>query len=299
MKPDTVTREAPPPQQSTKPQPQPERDRIDRAHLKAPGDRSHTMHRYEPSDDLRELVQRYWVPVWSVPDGLTAPQRVLQYPVCLLVVSNDYARFYGVVSGTSTTVLAGDGWAVGVMLQPAAGHLVTGRPVADFTDRSVDLAEVLEPDRATALVDEVRDAMGADPWATSSHARAIAALEAELRAAPAVDDEGRLVNRLVELVESRPDVVRVAQICDELGLSERSLQRLVHRRLGLTPKWLIQRRRLHEAAEQLRTGTSTVADVAARLGYADQPHLHHDFSRVTGMTPGEYLALHRTAPPAG
>jgi AraC-like DNA-binding protein len=78
-----------------------------------------------------------------------------------------------------------------------------------------------------------------------------------------------------------------------VGLSERSLQRLVQRRLGLTPKWLIQRRRLHEAAEQLRTGTSTVADVAARLGYADQPHLHHDFAGVTGMTPGEFLALHR------
>src|SRR3712207_1909236 len=111
------------------------RDRIDRAHLKDPDDRSHTMHRYRPAPDLRDLVQRYWVPVWSVPPGRQAPQRVLQYPVCLLVVSNDYARFYGVVSGTSTTVLTGDGWAVGVMLQPAAGFLVARRSVADFTDR--------------------------------------------------------------------------------------------------------------------------------------------------------------------
>jgi AraC-like DNA-binding protein len=278
---------------------EPERDRIDRAHLKVPGDRSHTMHRYEPPADLRDLVQRYWVPVWSVPSGRTSPQRVLQYPVCLLVVSTDYARFYGVVSGTSTTVLAGDGWAVGVMLQPAAGHLIAGRPVADYTDRFVDVADVLGTARATPLVERVRDAMRADPWATCSHTRAIAALEAELRTVPPVDEEGHLVNRLVELVESRPDVVRVAQICEELGLTERSLQRLVHRRLGLTPKWLIQRRRLQEAAEQLRTGTSTVADVAARLGYADQPHLHHDFARVTGTTPGEFLALHRTAPDAG
>jgi AraC-like DNA-binding protein len=264
-----------------------------------PGDRSHTMHRYEPAPDLRDLVQRYWVPVWSVPPGRTAPQRVLQHPVCLLVVSNDYARFYGVVSGTSTTVLAGEGWAVGVMLQPAAGHLVAGRSVADFTDRFVDLGEVLGSDRARALVDRVRDAMGADPWATASHARAIAAMETELRTVPPVDDEGHLVNRLVAMVESRPDVVRVTQICDELGLTERSLQRLVQRRLGLTPKWLIQRRRLHEAAEHLRSGTSTVADVAARLGYADQPHLHHDFARVTGMTPGEFLALHRAPYGAG
>jgi AraC-like DNA-binding protein len=185
------------------------------------------------------------------------------------------------------------------MLQPAAGHLISGRSVADFTDRYVDLGEVLGPDRASALVDHVRDAMDADPWATGSHTRAIAALERELRTVPPVDEEGHLVNRLVALVETRPDVVRVAQICDELGLTERSLQRLVQRRLGLTPKWLIQRRRLHEAAERLRSGTSTVADVAAHLGYADQPHLHHDFARVTGMTPGEFLALHRTASDVG
>jgi AraC-like DNA-binding protein len=292
MKPDSLVSDA----QRRRPPVQPQRDRIDRAHLKAPGDTSHTMHRYAPAPDLRDLVQRYWVPVWSVPSGTTAPQRVLQYPVCLLVVSHDYARFYGVVSGTSTTVLAGDGWAVGVMLQPAAGHLLAGRPVADLTDRFVDLGEVLGDARATPLVAQVRDAMAGDPWATGSHTRAIAALEPELRSAAPVDEEGHLVNRLVELVETRPDVVRVAQMCEELGLSERSLQRLVHRRLGLSPKWLIQRRRLQEAAEQLRTGTSTVADVAARLGYADQPHLHHDFARVTGMTPGEFLAQHRTAP---
>ncbi|GAA2726250.1 helix-turn-helix domain-containing protein [Cellulomonas aerilata] len=282
-------------------EPEPERDRIDRAHLKAPGDRSHTMHRYEPAPDLADLVQRYWVPVWSVPAGRTAPQRVLQYPVCLLVVSGEYARFYGVVSGVSTTVLAGDGWAVGVMLQPAAGHLVARRPVADFTDRHVDVGQVLGAERGAHLVGEVRAAMEADPWSVAAHTRAVAAMEHELRSTLPVDGEGLLVNRLVDLVESRPDVLRVAQICDELGLSERSLQRLVHRRLGLTPKWLIQRRRLQEAAEHLRTGTGTgtVSDLAAHLGYADQPHLHHDFSRVTGMTPGEFVTLHRAAPDAG
>ena len=75
-------------------------------------------------------------------------------------------------------------------------------------------------------------------------------------------------------------------------MSERALQRLVHRRLGLTPKWLIQRRRLQEAVERLRERPASVGDVAAVLGYADQPHFIRDFSRVTGMTPGEFAARH-------
>ena len=93
-------------------------DRIERAHLRDPRDLSHTIHRYEPPADLAGLVQRFWIPVWSVEPGRDAVQRVLQYPCALLVVASDYARFYGVVSGLSTTTLIGEGWAVGVRRRP-------------------------------------------------------------------------------------------------------------------------------------------------------------------------------------
>ncbi|MBA2739932.1 MAG: AraC family transcriptional regulator, partial [Nocardioidaceae bacterium] len=33
-------------------------------------------------------------------------------------------------------------------------------------------------------------------------------------------------------------------------------------------------------------------EIASALGYADQPHLIRDFARVTGMTPGQFAALH-------
>ena len=88
-------------------------DLVERAHLRRPDDTSHTMSRYAPPADLTGVVQRYWVPVWSVPEGRESPQHVLQHPACLVVVAHDYARFYGVVSGLSTTTLRGDGWAVG------------------------------------------------------------------------------------------------------------------------------------------------------------------------------------------
>src|SRR3954464_15846211 len=90
-------------------------DVIERAHLKDPGDASHVMFRYAPDAEFAGLLQRFWIPVWSVPPGRAAPQRVLQYPVSLLVISAEYARFYGVVPGLSTTTLTGEGWAVGVM----------------------------------------------------------------------------------------------------------------------------------------------------------------------------------------
>jgi AraC-like DNA-binding protein len=230
-----------------------------------------------------------------VPAGAEAPQKVLQYPVSLIVVSGEYARFYGVVSALSTTTLSGDGWAVGVMGEPAAGFLLAGSSMAAYTDRFVDVAEVLGA-AGEQLTDRVRAAMTPDPTAPDAHLSAMAAFGDVLRPFLPVDAEGELVNRLVSFVESRGDVTRVAQVCDQFDLSERALQRLVHRRLGLTPKWLIQRRRLQEAAERLRTRSTTLGEVAASLGYADQPHFIRDFSRVTGMTPGEFAALHRDDP---
>jgi len=269
----------------------PRLDAIARGHLKDPRDSSHRMHRYEAPAEFAGLVRWFWIPVWSVPPGQEAPQKVLQYPNALIVVAHDYARFYGVTAGLSTTTLTGDGWAVGVACAPAAGSLLTGSPMAGYTDRFVDVHEVLG-DAGRVLADRVRTAMAGDPLSPDAHAQATAAFADALRPVLPVDAEGELVNRLVEFVESRGDVLRVTQVCEEFGLSERALQRLVHRRIGLTPKWLIQRRRLQEAAERLRTSDASLADVAAALGYADQPHFSRDFASVTGMTPREFAAIH-------
>ncbi|MEE2030951.1 helix-turn-helix domain-containing protein [Rhodococcus chondri] len=266
-----------------------EREPIERAHLKDPADTTNTIFRYPAPDGLEDLMRRFWIPVWSVPAGQGAPQRVLQYPVCLVVVAQDYARFYGVVPGLSTTRLTGDGWAVGVMFTPAAGYLLTGKPVAAFTDRYVDLSEVLGDD-GIRLTRSVRDAMNRDPRSVDAHRAAMSVFDDLLNSFVPVDEEGHLINRVVAFVEDHPDVLRVEQVRDEFDLSERALQRLVHRRTGLTPKWLIQRRRLQEAAGRLRDRSMPLAEVAAVLGYADQPHFVRDFTRVVGMTPGAFAA---------
>lgn len=260
-------------------------DRIERAHLRDPRDLSHTMHRYPAPAALAGLAQRFWIPVWSVEPGREAVQRVLQYPCANIVITAEYARFYGVAAGLSTTTLTGDGWAIGVMLEPAGGFLVAGRSMADFRDRHVDLAGVM--DEAATAVDAVRTAMRR-PLLLDAHTAAMATLIATLRRYLPVDDEGSLVNEVVAYVEEHPDVTRVAQVGDRFHLTERALQRLTRRRVGLSPKWLIQRRRLQEAAVRLRDHPGSLADVAADLGYADQPHFTRDFRSVTGMTPGEF-----------
>jgi AraC-like DNA-binding protein len=272
-------------------------DPIEHAHLRDVAGYTPPIHRFAPSPDLAGLVRRYWMPVWSLPDGQVSVQRVLQYPVCLLVVSDSYALFVGVRTGLSTQELTGSGWALGAMLQPATGGTLLRGPVSEVTDEVRDLDAVPGLDGA-GLTARVRAAVGADPDDPDRHQAAVSAVEEALRPLLPVDEEGQLVNAVVEYVEGDPEVRRVAQVCAKFDLTERTLQRLTARRLGLTPKWLIQRRRLHDAAARLTVGDvdpSTgpghrLAGVAADLGYADQAHFTRDFRTVTGLTPGEYAA---------
>jgi len=265
-------------------------DPTERAHLRDRAGFSPPIFRYAPSPALEPLVRRFWVPVWSLPDGARSVQRVLQYPVCLVVVSHEYARLVGPSSGLSTQELAGTGWAVGTMLQPAAGSLVLGAPVEQLTDRVVPLEDAGGLDGA-ALTAAIRAAVAPAPLEEAGHQAAVAAVEAALEPLLPLDEEGGLVNAVVEHVEGDPTVHRVSQVCEAFGLSERTLQRLTQRRIGLSPKWLVQRRRLHEAAERLRgEARPDLAGVAADLGYADQAHFNRDFRTVTGLTPGEYAA---------
>ena len=89
----------------------------------------------------------------------------------------------------------------------------------------------------------------------------------------------------------------LAQMYRSLGLLERGhlveVDRagLVGEYVGFSPKWLIQRARLQEAAQSLaESDAPTIASLAASLGYADQAHFSREFKRVIGMPPGEYRA---------
>lgn len=268
-------------------------DPIARAHLTA-GRPSPPIHRYLPAPELAGLIRQYWVPVWDIPAGQHWEQRVLQYPISLVVISADYARCYGVVRGLSTVTLAGSGWAFGVMMQPATGYLLAAAPMSALTDRHVTLGE-MSFDWGD-LEANTRTLMASDPADPAVHHQVRVRFEQLLLDRIQLDPEGQLINDIVAFVEGSRDVLRVRQICAEFSVTERALQRLTGRRLGLTPKWLIQRRRLHEAVAELSTGQQALADLAVSLGYTDQAHFTRDFRAVTASSPGDYLRRLREAP---
>jgi AraC-like DNA-binding protein len=94
---------------------------------------------------------------------------------------------------------------------------------------------------------------------------------------------------LVERAQGDRAIKRADDLARVAGLSVRSLHRAFERYVGVGPKWVIRRARVHEAAERVAAGESVAwGGLAHELGYHDQAHLIRDFKAQIGVTPAAY-----------
>jgi AraC-like DNA-binding protein len=93
------------------------------------------------------------------------------------------------------------------------------------------------------------------------------------------------------MITGDPALRRVDQLAEASGQSVRGLQRLFADYVGVSPKWVMRRSRLHEAALRADSGDPVDwAELAIDLGYADQAHLTRDFTATLGVSPTRYAA---------
>ena len=86
---------------------------------------------------------------------------------------------------------------------------------------------------------------------------------------------------------------RIEDLAREVALSPRQLRALMVAETGLSPKQLARQFRFDGVISQLADGSSSLAEVAARTGYADQAHLAREFRRMAGCTPTQWLLEER------
>ncbi|WP_210250499.1 helix-turn-helix domain-containing protein [Arthrobacter yangruifuii] len=241
-----------------------------------------TFHRLPPPHALRDRMRWTWIPEWQLAPERVSRQEVLPFPALNLVVEPDGVSLVGPSTRRSFRDLEGTGWAVGVLLRPAAVPVFTDDP-GRLRDREIPFA-------APDLQEAVAAAMGeADGGACRRERAASAAAHWLETHVPVSAADAALANRFEELIQADRALIRVDQAAAQLGVSVRTLQRLALRFVGLPPLVMIRRYRLQEAAERLRREPGTpIADIAAALGYADQAHLATAFKEVLGYTPSGY-----------
>ena len=90
-------------------------------------------------------------------------------------------------------------------------------------------------------------------------------------------------------------LIRVEQVAALGAMSVRSLQRLFAGYVGVSPKAVLARYRLQDAAATIDAEEAVdLADLAASLGWFDQAHFSRDFRAVVGVPPSTYLRRART-----
>jgi AraC-like DNA-binding protein len=217
--------------------------------------------RYLPSAEVGFFVEHYWIVRWDLRGHAPFTSENLPYPSVHLVLERGLSRIVGVPTGKFSQALSGEGFVFGIKFKPGGFHPFVGMPISRLTNRSVPASSLL--DYAAALENEVLRVGEDGPMVE----QADALLRPNL---PARDAHVPMLTSMVDSIAADRSIVRVDQLASELSVGIRALQRLFRDYVGVSPKWVIQRYRLFEAAERLAAGETDGARVAHELGYFDQ-----------------------------
>ena len=239
----------------------------------------HQRHSFRaPAPELADVIQGYWAAEWDY--DTPYQQKIVPLPnVHLTVFDGGVPEVVGVASRHVIRVLEGRGRVVGAIFHPGAFRSYLGAPVASITDRIVPASEIPGLPPPPTTIGSIEDL---EAWLLTAH------VEPDQRGAQARD--------IVGLIRTEPTLGRVDTLAAATGLTVRQLQRLFAEYVGISPKWLLRRYRLHEVTERLATGTPIDwAALATDLGFADQAHLSRDFADLFGEPPTAYAQRYPAA----
>jgi AraC-like DNA-binding protein len=248
------------------------------------------------SPELTPFVERYWSVRWDRTGQPPFRSEVLSHPsVNVSVESGSHPRFgyalpavlvHGMMTRRFVVDLVGAGRVTAVKFRPGGWVAFGGRLPARGSvvplggDLGLDPSGLL----AAVLAEEDDDARAA------VLDRTLAPL------APEPADAYLELQALLERMLDDRSLVRVEQVARAAAMSTRSLQRLFAGYVGLSPKAVLARYRLQDAAAAIDAGEAPdLAALAAELGWFDQAHFSRDFRAVVGTTPSAYLQRARAA----
>jgi len=261
--------------------------------------------RHSPSATLAPFVEYYWIPRWDLRGEPPYAQTILPHPNVNLAFEASGAGIFGVDRRLFTRSLSGLGLAFGIRFLAGCFRPFWQAPISQLTDRVVPAARLFGPqaERTRQAIiragsgdsrgpGDSRDSGDCGGPGEEADVRMIGYAEALLCSVrPERDPLAEQVAALVSRITADPGLRRVDQLAAASGMTVRSLQRLFADYVGVSPKWVMRRARLHEAAERADSGEPVDwACLASDLGYADQAHLTRDFTATIGVSPTRYAA---------
>ena len=243
-------------------------------------------------------VENHWSLRWDLPAGASYLSSTLPHPACHLSVERGHRRepvgedpvvVTGVPTRRFDVTIRGSGWVGAVRFRPGGLTSLTGVPARALRDRTVPAVRVLPEETCAALRGLDEDA---DPQTCrATFEQALGRLREEPEA-----DYRTLLDLVAAMLADR-SLTRVADVEAASGLGARTLQRLFERYVGVSPKWVLSRMRMHDVVTALDEGyAGSLADLAVAHGWFDQAHFTREFTDLVGEPPSSYLQRTTTRP---
>ncbi len=236
----------------------------------------------QPAPDLDFFIEHYWIVTWDLAEPYAS--ETLPHPSVHLVIDESeqgQSEVVGVVTGKFVRRIEGKGRVFGIKFRPGAFYPFVKTSIATLTNKTRRVADVFGA--AGISLEAAIRAAGSDSERVNIANRFIR----ECR--PKQDANVALIRAITDAIVNDRAITKVDDLTSRFAVTKRTLQRLFHQYLGVHPKWVIKRYRLHEAAELLNSGQDVDwPRLALDLGYFDQAHFIKDFKAIIGWTPGEY-----------
>lgn len=240
---------------------------------------------YLEESDL--AVTRTELPVGIVPLIIVLDHGFVQYDPSLPNGRRPLGHAFvaGLHCGPATIGSNGRSLCLQVDLTPLGARRLLRMDLDVLADQVVDLAAI-SPRFADTLEGRLRDA---GTW-EQRFAILEAALADRILTAPAGDRRLAAAWHAIRRSDGR---VRIDALAGSLDISRKHLNAIFRQQLGLSPKTCAGLVRFASAVEAMQNGalaSGTLADLAARCGYADQSHFNRDFSVFAGESPRSLMA---------
>lgn len=223
----------------------------------------------------------------------TRPDRVMRFPTAALLIQQS-GRLYECVSSSQRMALpqvallgptcTGHIWATDPNTRFSLVNLAPGAVQALLGIDPREACERVEPLTDPSLLDGVIRLSDGGPEVLHSHLCHV------LQNGGSHDWRLQRAHKAVMSLTTGEFGAQVRDYADQFGVSPRTLQRVVSRAVGLTPKQVLAIQRVRRLITLTSMGWSrSIADLAQDGGFFDQSHMRYDLQRLGLGNVGHFI----------
>jgi AraC-like DNA-binding protein len=174
---------------------------------------------------------------------------------------------------------AGKSGILGIKFKPAALTHLFSLSMEEYVDKVVDL-HLLDNEFFSRIEQLAKSAMEAG--------EKVAAIEHCFEAITA-NCAGNKIDEALDLIIHANGAISVSEITQKIFVTERQLERMFKRYIGLSPKYYARIIRFNYIFHLIENKTLTWTDLAYEAGYYDLSHFVREFRSFTGEDPSDYI----------